>query len=184
MRAHAAAVSTAGPGAAAKTIRMHNEPVEPNRCPPLGLSLYKDRKGTQRVGLPLHTVCECLPLQQRALLWSLTSRRPGGCGDVFETLVQQLSWATCVSILKRSQRAATCSLSPSRRSYHSPPERLYVYSSCYSCVGAATFYRKRTNGTLNSLYVPANFVFARRGAIHASIHRAIFSGRGPRPANW
>jgi hypothetical protein len=47
VRAHAAAVSTAGPGAAAKTIRMHNEPVEPNRCPPLRLSLYKDRRHTK-----------------------------------------------------------------------------------------------------------------------------------------
>lgn len=65
MRAHAAAVSTAGLGAAAKTIRMHNEPVEPTAAhpPPLGLSLYKDRRHSK--GGSSSSVSECLPLQHR-----------------------------------------------------------------------------------------------------------------------
>jgi len=35
------------------------------------------------------TASDCLPLQQSALLWSLTSRRQGGCGDVFESGTKQ-----------------------------------------------------------------------------------------------
>lgn len=115
VRAHAAAVSTAGPGAAAKTIRMHNEPVEPNRCPPLRLSLYKDRRHSKGGSSSSHGVRVSPPTAECfTALWSLTSRRPGGCGDVFESRLVQNNCRGprgVSSILKRSQRAASCSLS-------------------------------------------------------------------------
>jgi hypothetical protein len=115
VRAHAAAVSTAGPGAAAKTIRMHNKPVEPNRCPPLRLSLYKDRRHSKGGSSSSHGVRVSPPTAECfTALWSLTSRRPGGCGDVFESRLVQNNCRGprgVSSILKRSQRAASCSLS-------------------------------------------------------------------------
>ena len=63
MRAHAAAVSSAGPGATAKTIRMHNKRTSGAASPTAGrslaaVSLYKVKEeGTQRGGSS-STMCE------------------------------------------------------------------------------------------------------------------------------
>ena len=93
MRAHAAAVSTAGLGAAAKTIRMHNEPVEPTAAhpPPLGLSLYKDRRHSKLGWVFLFGERVSPPTAQRAFLCGLFLQAGGRrAGAVMCLSVQQL----------------------------------------------------------------------------------------------
>lgn len=135
VRAHAAAVSTAGPGAAAKTIRMHNEPVEPNRCPPLGLSLYKDRRHSKGGSSSSHGVRVSPPTAYR-VLYCGHLQAGGRAGAVmclrvvwYKTTV--VGHAVLVTILKRSQRAASCSLSPRVRISFSAPGGRRLSTSCF-----------------------------------------------------